>query len=98
MFFDFSEQLDMYNVEIDIEIDGQLQKQTIGAPKMFIVQQFLSLVQQAINTNQRIYVKMTNYIPVYSEKTGETKNMPSALEFKNNAYLDYEEATSEVKS
>lgn len=90
MFFDFSEQLEMCDVEIDIEIDGQLQHQTISAPKMIIIQQFLSLIQQAINTNQRVYVRMTTYVPVYSEKSGKERNLPSTLEFKNNPYLDNE--------
>lgn len=90
MFIDFSEQLEMYNVNIDVEVDGQTQHQTLGAPKMMIEQQFLSLVQQAINTNQRIYIKMMTYIPVYSEKTKQMRNLPSTLEFKNNAYLDNE--------
>lgn len=91
MFFDFSEQLEVYEVEIDIEVDGQLQNQTISAPKMIIIQQFLSLIQQAINTNQRVYVKMTTYIPVYSEKARKERSLPSTIEFKNNQYLNNEE-------
>lgn len=90
MFIDFSEQLEMYDVEIDIEVDGQLQHQTISAPKMIIIQQFLSLIQQAINTNQSVCTKMTTYVPVYSERAKEERNLPSTLEFKNNAYLDNE--------
>lgn len=88
MFFDFSEQFDMHNVVIEIQVDGQTQVQNIGAPKMVIIQQFLSLIQQAINSNQRVMIRMTNYIPVYSDKTGEERNMPSTLEFKNNPYLN----------
>lgn len=90
MFLDFSEQLEMYEVEIDIEVDGQLQQQMITAPKMIIVQQFLSLIQQAINTNQKVYVKMVHNIPVYNDWFGTERIMPSTLEFKNNAYLNNE--------
>lgn len=90
MFFDFSEQLEIFDVEIDIEVDGQPQQQMITAPKMIIVQQFLSLIQQAINTNQKVCVKMVHNIPVYNDWFGTERIMPSTLEFKNNAYLDNE--------
>lgn len=90
MFFDFSEQLEMYDVIIEIEVDRNIQSQNITAPQMIIVQEFLSLVQQAINTNQRVHIKMTHYVPVYNDETGETKSMPSTLEFKNNACLNNE--------
>lgn len=88
MFFDFAEQFDMYNVVIEIQVDGQTQVQNIGAPKIVIIQQFLDLIQQAINSNQRVMIRMTNYVSVYSDKTGEERNMPSTLEFKNNPYLN----------
>lgn len=91
MFFDFSEQAEIYEVSIYIEVDGQPQRQAFTAPKMFIIQQFLSLIQQAINTNQRVCIEMRAYIKVYSEKLNKMQSLPSILTFKNNAYLNNEE-------
>lgn len=85
----FGEQFDTYNVSIDIEVDGNSQRQSIGAPKMFIIQQFLALVQQAANTKQCVYIKMSHDVEVRNEWTGKTKVMQSTLEFKNAAYLKW---------
>lgn len=49
---DFQQQLETHCCEIEIEADGQFQRQTIEAPRMFLQHQFLPLVQQAAQSCQ----------------------------------------------
>ena len=90
MFVNFNGQLEIKSCAFEIENNGFAQQQTMQAPKMIIVQQFLALIQQAINTNERVRIKMSTMVPVYSDKSGY-RDMESSIEFKNNLYLDKEQ-------
>ena len=87
MFINFNEQFEIKSCAFEIENNGFAQQQTMQAPKMVIIQQFLALIQQAINTNEPVRIKMSTMVPVYSDKSGY-RNMESYIEFKNNSYLD----------
>lgn len=88
MFIDFNEQFEIKECSFDIESNGRTDHQVMQAPKMVIIQQFLSLIQQAINTDIPVKITMATMIPVYSDKIAGYRNMKSMLEFKNNACLD----------
>ena len=90
MFIDFNEQFEIKECSFDIESNGHTDHQVMQAPKMVIIQQFLSLIQQAINTDIPVRITMATMIPVYSDKIAGYRNMKSMLEFKNNACLDKE--------
>lgn len=90
MFFDFNDQLEIKTCTFEIENNGFAQQQTMQAPKMVIIQQFLSLLQQAINTNEAVRVKISTMVSVYNDKSGY-RDMESSIEFKNNSYLDKEQ-------
>lgn len=89
MFFDFNDQFEIKVCTFEIDNNGSIQQQMIQAPKMIIVQQFLSLIQQSINANEPVRVKISTMVPIYSDKSGY-RDMESSIEFKNNAYLDKE--------
>ena len=88
MIFEFGNQFNIHDVSIEVETDGQVQYHNMQAPEIMIVQQFLSLIQQAVNTNIPVRITMATMVPVYSDKITEYRNMKSTLEFKNDAYLD----------
>lgn len=90
MFFDFNNQFEIKACTFEIDNNGSIQQQMIQAPKMIVVQQFLSLIQQVINANEPVRVKINTMVPIYSDKSGY-RNMESSIEFKNNAYLDKEQ-------
>lgn len=90
MFIDFGEQLEIKECSFDIESNGHIDNQVMQAPKMVIIQQFLSLIQQAISTDSPIRITMATMVPVWSDKIAGYRDMKSTLEFKNNAYLHKE--------
>lgn len=90
MFIDFGEQLEIKECSFDIESNGHTDHQVMQAPKMVIIQQFLSLIQQAISTDSLVRITMATMVPVWSDKIAGYRNMRSTLEFKNNAYLNKE--------
>lgn len=90
MFFDFNDQFEIKACTFEIDNNGSIQQQMIQAPKMIVVQQFLSLIQQTINANEPVRVKISTMVPIYSDKSGY-RDMESSIEFKNNAYLDKEQ-------
>ena len=87
MFIDFGEQFEIKECSFDIESNGHTDHQVMQAPKMVIIQQFLSLIQQAINTDVPARITIATMVPVWSDKISGYRNMKSTLEFKNNAYL-----------
>ena len=90
MFIDFDEQFEIKECSFDIESNGHTDRQAMQAPKMVIIQQFLSLIQQAINTDIPVRITMATMVPVWSDKIVVYRDMKSTLEFKNNAYLHKE--------
>lgn len=90
MFIDFNEQFEIKECSFDIESNGRTDHQVMQTPKMVIIQQFLSLIQQAINTDIPVKITMTTMVPVWSDKIVGYRDMKSTLEFKNNAYLHKE--------
>ena len=90
MFIDFDEQLEIKECSFDVESNGHTDHQVMQAPKMVIIQQFLSLIQQAVSTDSPARITMTTMVPVWIDKIAGYRNMKSTLEFKNNAYLHKE--------
>lgn len=92
MFFDFNEQFELKDCYFEIDNNGQISHQRVQAPKMVIIQQFLSLLQQAINVTAPVKIKLGTMVQVYSEKLNIYRDMESTIEFKNNACLDKEQS------
>lgn len=87
----FGSPLEMFGCTIEIEVDGNTQRQTMQAPQMILTNQFVNLVQQAINTNQKVRVKMSRTAASYGEWDKQWHNIEHYIEFKNNPYLQDEE-------
>lgn len=89
----FGNQLEMFGCTIEIEVDGNIQHQTMQAPQMILTNQFINLVQQALNTNQKVRVKMSRTAASYGEWDKQWHNVEHYIEFKNNPYLQSEESS-----
>lgn len=93
MFVNFGEPLEMFSCNIEAEIDGNISRQTISAPQMILTTQFMNIVQQSLNTNQRVRVKMSRMAHQYGEWDRQWHDIEHYIEFKNNPYLQNEEST-----
>lgn len=82
----FQEQFETYACQLEIEVDGHIQRQTIEAPRMFIEQQFLSLVGQAASSAQPVRIRLSRTEQIWSQY--DQRHLPQEydLEFTNNAY------------
>ena len=78
----------VYDCVIEVEITGQIQTQMIQAPRMMIQQQFLQLVQQAVNDSRSVRVKLSRQVECENEWTGEVKMREASVEFMNKRYVD----------
>lgn len=78
----------IYDCLIEVEITGQVQRQQIQAPSMVIQQQFLQLVQQAVNDSRSVRVKLSRLVECENEWTGEVKMRDLSIEFMNKRYVD----------
>lgn len=82
----FQEQFEQYSCRIEIEMDGCVQQQAMEAPRVFLEQQFLSLVQQAASVARPVRVKMIRTERIWSQYDQRYIPQEYALEFTNNAY------------
>lgn len=96
MFVDFNNpfgtQLEMFGCTFEIEVDGNVQHQTMQAPQMILTNQFMNIVQQSLNTSQRVRVKMSRIAHQYGEWDRKWHDIEHYIEFKNNPYLQNEES------
>lgn len=93
MFVNFGEPLEMFLCNIEVEIDGNISRQTLSAPQMILTTQFMNIVQQSLNTNQRVRVKMSRIAHQYGEWDRQWHDIEHYIEFKNNPYLQNEEGS-----
>ena len=93
MFVNFGEPLEMFSCNIEVEIDGNISRQTISAPQMILTTQFMNIVQQSLNTSQRVRAKMSRMVHQYGEWDRQWHDIEHYIEFKNNPYLQNEESS-----
>lgn len=89
MVFDVNEFgiFDTFIVVFEIESQGNTTTQTMNAPQMIIENEFVNLVQQAIQINSPCRIKMSMTVTVQDDINHTAKNIEHFVEFKNNAYL-----------
>lgn len=89
----FGAPLEMFTCIIEIEVDGNVQRQNMQAPQMILTNQFMNMLQQAINTNQKVRIKMSRTATSYGEWDNKQHDIEHFIEFKNNPYLQSEESS-----
>ena len=88
MFVDFeslNEKMQIFSVSIFIDIGGNVQHQSMQAPRMMIERQFISLVQQAAQSQEQIKITMSMKYPLYDEWHDKWLEGESNISFSNNA-------------
>lgn len=80
--FDVYGIFDTFAVTFEIESQGSISTQMMDAPQIIAQNQFINLVQQAVQIDSPCRIKMS--------RIDTTKNIECYVEFKNNAYLNNE--------
>ena len=83
---DIFEQMKNYACTLEADVNGNVQKRTMTAPRMMLEGEFMSLIQQAAQHPDPVKVTMSRIVPVYDELTGEWVQREQSITFKNNAY------------
>ena len=91
------EQFETFDCMIDIEENGNKQRQRMQAPRIMIQQQFTSLVQQAAQANHPVKVRLSRMSQVYDEfgalayENGKPLERELYISFSNSACGDCED-------
>lgn len=81
----------MFDCIFDIDVDGNRQMQRIQAPRIMIEQQFVQLLQGAVNDNRAVKIMLKRDAPCYDSWHDRHFTQEHSIEFKNRAYVDNEE-------
>lgn len=87
MFERIREQMEVFECTFDIEVEDRIQHQVVQAPRAVLEQQFLSLVQQAIQSSKSVKVKMSRKVPIYDNFNKKWIERENSVTFANNAYI-----------
>lgn len=86
----FGEQFETFDCVIEVNVNGEVQRSGMSAPRIIIEQQFMSLVQQAAQANAPVIVTLSRNVPVYNEFDGNWIERESSITFSN-SYYNYED-------
>ena len=96
MFAHLHQQMEIYTCTLEIEQNGNLQSQTIEAPRIMLEQQFADLVQQASQVNNPVKIKMSRQVPIYNNYDDEWVDLEHWIIFENNSYTKQKESNDNV--
>lgn len=81
-------QFDIFECSIWVEVSGKIYRNIVQAPRALIVQDFLQLVQRAINDDKSVRVKLSRMVECANDWTGEVKMREASVEFMNKRYVE----------
>ena len=87
MFERIREQMEIFECTFDIEIENRIQRDVMRAPRAALEQQFISLVEQAAQSDKPIKVKMSRKVPIYDNFDDIWIERENSVAFANNAYI-----------
>lgn len=87
MFDRIREQMEVFECTFDIEVENRIQHSVMQAPRAALEQQFLSLAQQATQSNKPVKIKMSRRIPIYDNFENRWIERENSLAIANNAYI-----------
>lgn len=82
--------MEVYSVVIEIEISGTLQRKTMNAPRVFIEQEFLSLIQFAQRNNAPVKLRMYRTEKLWSQFDQKMISCENEIVIKNTSYMNME--------
>lgn len=81
-----NDQMEIFKVELTITVQDRVQKQYMEAPRIMIENQFTSLVEQAVRSNQPIKLELKREELKQDKQTGQWDTKEYKIEFTNNAW------------
>lgn len=82
--------MDVYSVVLEVEVNGMVQRKSLQAPRLFIEQEFMSLVQQAYQHRGPMKVRMYRKVPIWDQFEQKRIEREDDITIKNKAYLNME--------
>lgn len=83
----FFRNAETFTCKFEITQDTETQTSTIQAPQIMLMQQFMSLMNQAANSTNPIKIKMSRDVPIYDNFDKTWISRETSIGFSNNAYL-----------
>lgn len=86
LFGSINNQMEVFAVTLEVEMNGKIQRQTMQAPRFVLEQQFVSLVQQAYESRVPVRVKMSMNVPIWIQFENRWVEREHSVEFANQAW------------
>lgn len=90
IFGNINEQMDVFAVTFEITVGNMVQRESMRAPRIFLEQQFLGLVQNAARSKKPIKVSMKRKVPIWDDIDKRMIEREHDITIKNKAYLNME--------
>ena len=78
--------MEVFVVTFEIEMNNNIQKQVMQAPRFVLEQQFVSLVKQAYESRVPVRVKMSMVVPIWIQFENRWVEREHSVEFVNKAW------------
>ena len=86
MFGNINNQIEIFTVTFEIEMNEKIQKQAMQAPRFILEQQFASLVEQAYRSKIPVRVKISTNVPIWIQFENRWAERENSIEFTNEAW------------
>ena len=81
------EKMEVFVCLFEIEVDGIIQHRRMKAPRLFLEQEYTSLVYEAAQDQRPVRVKISRTEPVWNQFDQEWVEREYSIDFANNAYV-----------
>lgn len=81
------EKLEVYDCVFEVKTPYVTQRQQMAAPRIMLEQRFISLAEQAAQSNEAIMVAIRRDIPIWDQFEQRWYSREANIVFKNNAYI-----------
>lgn len=83
-----TDKLQIFTCTFEIYVGENYQRKTLEAPRFMLEQNFLSYVEDAINTSIPVKVKMSRINTIWNQFEQRYINHEHSIVFANNAYMN----------
>jgi len=81
------EKMEIFICQFEIEVDGAIQHRRMKAPRLFLEQEYISLVYGAAQDSRPVRVKISRTEPIWNQYDQEWAEREYSIDFANNAYV-----------
>lgn len=99
MFGRIFEELEVFDVTFEIYIEDKvINRQSMQAPKQFLIMNFLKTAEQIGNDGRPMKIKMIRPETIWCELKQEEKTLMNEISFNNNAMIAWEKDNQNDKN